>query len=173
MRGEFTADDAYNTAHALRFMLPAMPFFAVCEMLSRVFFAKNQPRVPMYAALVGILVNVAATIVFIRCGIFDIKAVAVASALAQISSAIALIAFAAVRFKGLFNKNFTVKIIKIILGGAVVFFICSSASHILGCEPYTASLITTLWKAGAAALISALVYLMYAYTAQIKLTKGG
>lgn len=173
MRGEFTSDDAYNTARALTFMLPAIPFFALGEMLSRMFFAKNQPRVPMYAALVGILINLAVTSAFIVGGVWDIVAVGLANALGQIASAITLTAFAAVRFNGIFNKDFIVKIVKILFGSTVVFLICAALSHILECEPYTASLITNLWKAAVIFVVSALAYLLYARLARINPTKGG
>ncbi len=173
MRGEFTSDDAYSTACALTFMLPAIPFFALGEMLSRVFFAKNQPSVPMYAALVGIIINLVATSAFLIIGVYDIAAVGFAYALGQISFALTLIAFAVIRFKGLFNKDFEVKIIKILLGAVAVFLICALLSHVLECEPYTTSFITNLWKSGTIFLVSAFVYILYAKLARINPTKGG
>lgn len=173
MRGEFTADDAYNTARALTFMLPAIPFFAIGEMLSRVFFAKNQPSVPMYAALVGIVANLAATAAFILGGVYDIGAVGLAYALGQIAFATVLFIFAAVRFKGLFDKAFAVKIVKILLGSVAVFLICALLSHIFASEPYTASFITNLWKAAVIFIVLAIAYLLYAKLARINLTKGG
>ena len=171
MRGEFTADDAYNTARALRFILPAIPFFSLGEMLSRVFFAKNQPRVPMYAALVGILVNIFASSSMLLLEVYDIGALGLANALGQIAAALTLTVFAAVRFKGLFNKEFIVKIVKILLGAVAVFLICAAFSHILDSQPYTASFITNVWKAGTIFLASALAYLLYAKLARINPTK--
>lgn len=168
MRGEFTSDDAYNTARALRFMLPAMPFFSVIELLSRVFYAKSQPRVPMYAAAVGIFANFTVGILLTSLGVLDIGAVGLANAVGQAASAIVLIAFALVRFRGLFNKNTVFKIIKIAIGGIIVFAICAVLSHMLVGDPYSASFLTNVWRTAVILVPSAVVYLIYARLVRIK-----
>ncbi len=168
MRGEFGADDAYNTARALRFILPAMPFFCVIELFSRTFYAKGQPRVPMYAALVGILANLTAGAVLTPLGVLDIGAVGLANAIGQAAAAVVLIIFAVARFKGLFNKNTVFKIIKIAIGGIIVFSICAVLSHLISDDPYDASLVTNVWKAAAIFVPSATVYLIYARLVRIK-----
>ncbi len=168
MRGAFTADDAYNTARALRFILPAMPSFCVIELFSRVFYAKAQPRVPMYAAEVGILANVVLGVVLTSFGVLDIGGLGLANAIGQAVAAITLVIIAAVRFKGLFDKSTVLKIIKIALGGITVFAICAVLSNLLAADPYTSSLAMNVWHSVAIFAPAALVYLIYARLARIK-----
>ncbi len=168
MRGAFTADDAYNTARALRFMLPAMPFFSVIELFSRVFYAKDQPRVPTYAAAVGILANVTVGGVLTSLGVLDIGALGLANAVGQAVAALTLVIFAAVRFKGLFDRSTVLKIIKIALGGVTVYAVCTVLSHLLAADPYSASLLTNVWRSAAIFAPAALAYLVYARLVGIK-----
>lgn len=168
MRGEFSPSDAYNTACALRFILPAMPFFCVTELFSRVFYAKNQPRVPMYAVLVGILANLITGAVLTSLGVLDIGAVGLAFAVGQAACALVLIAFASVRLKGLFNKNTVFKIIKMAVGGIIVFGTCAVLARLFASDPYGSSFLTSVWKSAAISALAAAVYLIYARLAKIK-----
>lgn len=168
LRGAFTSEDAYNTAKALRFILPAMPFFCVTELFSRVFYSMNQPRVPMYAALAGIAANLITGVVLTGTGLFDIGAVGAANAAGQIASAAVLLGFAAKRTKGLLTASFALDILKIILGGAIVFAICFSLRMLTASDPYTASFMTNVWKAALSFLPAAAAYLAYAKLARIR-----
>ena len=169
MRGEFTSGDAYNTARALRFILPAMPFFCVTELFSRVFYAKNQPRVPMYAAIAGISVNLITGAALTYANALDIGAVGLANALGQIAAAIVLLIFASVRFRGLFDKASALNLVKILIGGGIVLSICALLFNILNSDPYAASLFTNVWKAAVIFAPSAAVYLIYAKLVRIKI----
>ena len=60
-RGEFGADDVLLTASALRFFALGMPFLAICEVLTKLFFAKQRARVPMTGALCAIAANLVLT----------------------------------------------------------------------------------------------------------------
>lgn len=168
MRGVFTAEDTYSTARALRFILPAMPFFCVTELLSRVFYAKNQPRVPMYAALGGIIANLALGAVLTSAHMLDIGAVGLANAVGQIVSALILLGFAAVRLRGLLDSELVCNVVKILAGGALVFILSSFISGILESEPYFAPLFTNVWKSVVIFVPSAAAYLLFAKTVRIK-----
>lgn len=173
LRRAFTPEDARNTASALRAILPAMPFFCVTELFSRVFYSKNQVKIPMYAALSGILANIlvgaAATEAAIAgLGVVGIEAVGIANAAGQAASAIVLIAFAAKRIPGLFDRGIVVDLIKLAVGGIAVFAVSMTLSKLLSSTPYSASFITNVWKACAIFLPAAAVYMVYAKLVRIR-----
>lgn len=58
-RGSFTAADTALTAGALRFYAVGMLFAAANEVLSKSFFAENQPRLPMISSICAMVANIA------------------------------------------------------------------------------------------------------------------
>ncbi|MGN1346341.1 MAG: murein biosynthesis integral membrane protein MurJ [Eubacteriales bacterium] len=56
--GSFTSSDTVITADALRFYAVGMVFAAVCEVLTKAFFAAEKNKYPMIAALVSMTFNV-------------------------------------------------------------------------------------------------------------------
>ncbi len=167
-RGEFTAEDTYNTAAALRFILPAMPFFCITELFSRVFYSQKQPRIPMYAALGGIAANLLSGFLFTSNGILGIGAVGLANACGQLVSALILIMFAARRIKGLFSLPFVANIGKILFGGALMVPLCAIISAVIDSQPYTSGLVTNAVNALAVFVPAVLVYLVWAKISKIK-----
>ncbi len=161
MRGEFTAEDTVNTARTLRFILPAMPMFCVTELFSRVFYSKNMPKIPMYATLFGILANIAVGAVLTRFKLFDIGAVGAANAAGQIACAIALLAFTLVKIRGLLSRELIISVVKILLGGVIVFVCCLAMSHLVKSDPYTAGFGVNVLKAVIIFVPSAVAYLLY------------
>ncbi len=170
MRGAFTSDDAFYTAKALYFILPAMPFFCVTELFSRVFYSMGQPRVPMYAALAGITANLVTGFSLKALGLLDIGVVGAANAIGQLVSAVVLLIFAAKRTKGLFTQKFAVDLIKIMLGGVIVFAIALGMRMLTASDPYTASLFTNIWKAMVIFLPAAAAYGIYTKMMRIRFT---
>ena len=57
MRGEFTAEDAQMTASVLRLFALGIPFMAVNEVLTKLFFAGQKVKAPMFASLLSILAD--------------------------------------------------------------------------------------------------------------------
>lgn len=161
MRGAFTAEDARHTAAALRAILPAMPMFCVTELFSRVFYSKNQVRIPMYAAIAGILANASVGALLTGIGVLGIGAVGIANAAGQIVSAIVLLCSAAKRIPGLLNRRLAKNIIKLLIGGILVFGICLVMSRVVSSEPYASPFITNAVKACVIFLPSAGAYLIY------------
>lgn len=168
LRGEFNAEDAYYTARALRFILPAMPLFCVTELFSRVFYAKNMPRVPMYAALGGIAANIIVGALLTSLRLFDIGAVGAANAAGQAVSALILLIFAARRIPGMFNRGFILSLVKIIIGGVIVFAVCTVVSRLIGSEPYMASFIRNVINAVIIFAPSLVLYLGFSKLARVK-----
>lgn len=169
MRGEFTPEDAKNTARALRFILPAMPFFCITELFSRVFYSKSLPRVPMYAALGGILANLTVGAVLTSLGLFDIGAVGAANAAGQITSAAILLVFAAKRLRGLLSRGFAEELVKLVIGGILVFAVTLVMRRLTGSMPFDSSLLINVIKASVSFVPAAAVYLGYCKLARIKI----
>ncbi len=168
LRGEFNAEDAFYTARALRFILPAMPLFCVTELFSRVFYAKNLPRVPMYAALGGIFANLAVGAVLTGLKLFDIGAVGAANAAGQAVSAIILLVFAARRIPGLLNVKLALSVLKIVFGGGIVYLSCKAVSEIIGTLPYTSTFMTNVINALIIFLPAVILYLVFTKLTKVK-----
>lgn len=170
MRGKFTPEDAANTTAALIPIIAAMPFFSVTELFSRVFYSKNEVKIPMLAALCGIAANAAVGGLLVGAGLgsrLGISAVGVANAAGQAASAIALLSFAQKRIKGLLDRSLIFDVLKLILGGAMVFAVCAGMKLALHSSPFEASFIINVVKAAAVFLPSAVVYLIYTKLARI------
>ena len=168
LRGEFNAEDAFYTARALRFILPAMPLFCVTELFSRVFYAKNMPRVPMYAALGGIGANLAVGATLTGLNLFDIGAVGAANAAGQAVSALILLSFAARRIHGLLNCKLALSVLKIVLGGGIVYLSCTVVSGIIGTSPYALPFMTNVINALIIFIPAVVLYLAFTKLAKVK-----
>lgn len=79
-RGSFTEADTALTAQALRFFAVGMLFMAANEVLSKAFFAENQPKLPMLTSLFAMVANIVLVIPLSR---FGIGGIALASGLAS------------------------------------------------------------------------------------------
>lgn len=167
-RGAFTAEDAANTAAVLRAMLPAMPFFCVTELFSRVFYSKNLVKIPMLASIAGIAANALTGSALVRFGIGGVAAVGAANAVGQVISAIMLIYFAVRRIPGLIDRKLIFELMRVLLGGGIVFGISAVISTLVSSEPYTAAFFTNVVKAFVIFLPAAAVYIVFA-----KLTHTG
>jgi peptidoglycan biosynthesis protein MviN/MurJ (putative lipid II flippase) len=154
---------------ALRFILPAMPMFCVTELFSRVFDAKNLPSIPMYAAIGGIAANIAVGATLTFGGFFDIGAVGAANAAGQLTSAVILIVFAAKRIKGLFSADFIVTVVKLVLGGVLVFLTCILMSSLIGSLPYESGFFKNVINAFVIFVPSAVLYLGFMRLLRVKL----
>ncbi|MCI8387305.1 MAG: murein biosynthesis integral membrane protein MurJ [Clostridiales bacterium] len=169
-RGIFTPEDAEYTAAALRAILPAMPLFCVTELFTRVFYSRNQVRIPMYAAIIGILANILTGTILTHFQLIGISAVGAANAAGQAAAAIVLIIFAAKRIPGLINRKLIADVLKLLLGGVIVFALCTIISTLVASEPYTASILTNIIKALIIFLPSAAVYFVYTKLCHLSFT---
>ncbi len=161
LRGKFTARDAANTTAALLPILAAMPFFGITELFSRMFYSRGEVKLPMLAAIVGIVSNALCGAALVGLGLFGISAVGIANAVGQIASALVLLISAVKHIPGLIDRKLVIDIIKLIIGGVIVFAICAAMKLIVGSEPFSSSFITNTVKAVVIFLPSALVYLAY------------
>ncbi len=79
-RGEFTASDVALTATALRYLALGMPFMAVNEVLTKLFFAKQNTRVPMISAVCAMIADLVLAVIL--CNLFGLAGIALAASLA-------------------------------------------------------------------------------------------
>ena len=122
----------------------------------------------MYAALCGIIANVAVGFVLTRLGLFGIGAVGAANAAGQAVSAAVLFGFAHGRLDGVFNGRFFVQLSKLLVGGVLVFAVCLVMSRVVGSDPYSSTFFTNVIKSAVIFAPSAAVYLAWAKLTKIK-----
>ena len=80
-RGNFTAEHSAITAEALRFYAIGMVFAAICEVLTKAFFAAEKMTIPMISAISAMVFNIAVVlIVGTRLGIWGIALMTAVSA---------------------------------------------------------------------------------------------
>ena len=65
VRGEFTTYDAFNTAQSLRAFCIGLPAFILIKILSVLFFARENTKIPVYIAFASMLVNLGINLILI------------------------------------------------------------------------------------------------------------
>lgn len=168
LRGEFGATEVAGSAGVLRILIMAMPAFAVIELGCRVFYSKNLGKIPMIASICGIAVDVLIAALFTATGVIDslgIKAVAIATVIGYFTSCIVMIAGAAIKLRGLFNRRFAIQLIKVVVCTAVCMLVLFGAlqliSHILGgIDIYGGGAIYNIAVSAAAFVPSVIVYIL-------------
>lgn len=71
------------------------------------------------------------------------------------------------KIPGLIDKRFAVDTIKLVVGGVIVFAICTVMKAIVGSTPFEATFMTNVLKAVVIFLPAAIVYLIYARIAKL------
>ena len=85
-RGNFTAEHSAITAEALRFYAIGMVFAAICEVLTKAFFAAEKMTIPMISAISAMVFNIAVVlIVGTRLGIWGIALMTAVSAVVNMT----------------------------------------------------------------------------------------
>lgn len=171
LRGKFTPEDAANTTAALLPILAAMPFFGVTELFSRVYYSRGEVRLPMLAALCGIICNALTGTLLVMNGLFGISAVGIANAAGQIASALLLLIASVNRIPGLLDKRLFADILKLALGGVIVFAVCAGMKALVGSSPFEASFAVNLFNAVVIFLPAAIIYLIWSKTAGLGFMK--
>ncbi len=167
MRGEFTSADTINTARALRFILPAMPFFCAMELFSRAFYSKKKTIIPMIAAVGGIIANIAVGWVLTSFELFDIGAVGAANGAGQMVSTMILLIASVKYIRGVFSRELIIGIAKICIGGALVFASSFVLSRLVASNPYDALFAVNVVKSLIIFIPSAVIYLFYSKLAKL------
>ncbi len=172
LRGEYTVQNAADTAYLLRLIALAMPAYGLIEIFSRVFYAKKQTRYPMFAAIGGVLMIGGVCAVCIRGIGLGIGAVAWAVAVGQWCAAAILIISAVCTMRALFTCEFLISLCKILVCGSVSFLVMKLCYRLIGNQPYTAGLMVNLGVCALVFSVGALCYLAFAWLLRA-FPKGG
>jgi len=158
-RGAFGAESAAATASALRFIVPAMPAFAVIELLNRAFYSKGLDKIPMIAAICGIASDAVVSAVLIFSGAVPVLSGAAAGACAgQLVTAAALLFAASKKMKGLFD-GFIKRTWNLWLGAILSAGVMSVVYRLFDINPFSNSFAGNLIICFAVFLPGAAVYL--------------
>ena len=99
------------------------------------FFAKKMVRYPMYAAIIGVAVNVIAATVFVKTPIVNllgVGSVSAATALGIISAAVSIVVFMCIKLRGVINRNFVKNILLLLLSALLSAAAMFGAKTLLG-----------------------------------------
>ncbi len=155
-RGEFNAESTTLTSSALLFYSLGMVGFALTEILNKAFYSLKDGKTPMTIAMLGILLNVFLSFLFVRGLKTGLWGVALAASIA--ANIIAVTLFIRLNKKvPLFTKNDITGIIKTIFAG------CVMAAFVLICTrfmPTGNSFITKTLQVGVPSCVGVLIYVI-------------
>lgn len=130
MRRSFDVNSALYTAQAMKYMLIALPSFALVEVLSRVFYSKKNPLPPAIAAASGIAVNILLSVIILTAGRYGIEAMGICYSAGITAAAAVLIVFLIKKAYKVFDISFICDIIKLAVcaaaAAAAMYFISRS-----------------------------------------------
>ena len=157
-RGAFGADSAAMTASALRFIVPAMPAFAVVELLNRAFYSKGLDKIPMLAALCGIAADAAVSAALIFYGALPVLAGAAAGLCAgQLAAAAVLLFASAKKLMGLFD-GFLKRTWSLWLGSALSAAAMTILYLLCNRKPFLSGVVVNIFICFAVFLSGAAIY---------------
>ncbi len=128
-RGEFTAESTALTASALLFYSLGMAGFAMSEILNKVFYAQHDGKTPMRIAMLGILLNIGMSFLFVRGLGMTLEGVALAASIAAWVIGLGLLAAAQRRVKlvdGAMLWNLGKAVLSSLLMGVVVWLVAQA-----------------------------------------------
>ncbi len=127
--GEFDAFSVSITSKALIFMSLGMVGYALQAILCRVYFAEQNGKVPLFAGLASIVVNIALCVLLI--GRFDVAGLAVASAVASTVNALLLLIPLQRKNCRIVDKKFVTDMLKIVVASLVMLAVAYGAILLL------------------------------------------
>ena len=127
-RGEFDSFSTQITAGALMFYSIGIPFYGLNEVLNKTFYGMQKPRIPLYASIASIVINVGLSILLVR--VWDIKGLSIAASCAVIVMSLILLIFLNRVLTG-FLKTSWLEIGKIIVSAAVMAVISVLSYHLV------------------------------------------
>jgi putative peptidoglycan lipid II flippase len=98
--GQFDEESTVGVAAAMVFYALGLAGHATIEIVSRVFYARHDTRTPVLAAVLGVGVNLAASLILMRTGL-GYRGLALATSLAALVEATMLLRFISVRMPGI------------------------------------------------------------------------
>lgn len=120
-RGNFDSFATQKTAQALFFFSLGMLGFGIQNILSRVFYAKQDGKTPFYSGLVSIAVNILFCILLVKK--MNVGGLALASAISSIISAIFLFVPLQKEYQNLISKEMIIDLLKMSCSAVVMTII--------------------------------------------------
>ncbi len=169
MRNEFGAYAAVNTARALKYAAFGMPAFAVIEYMSRVFYSKKMAKIPMLAAIAGVIVNIVSSAIFVNFEDMGIGAATLGFVMGEIAAASILIVCAGRTMPGLYSIDFLFDAVKIIDAGIISMLVMMIIYRFVGNIPYQATALKNILVMAVVFIPSSVIYLAMTKVLKLKL----
>ncbi len=128
-RGAFGAFQTELTSTALFWYSFGMLGYGLQEMLNKAFYAKQNGKTPMRVSVIGILINIVLSFVFVRGLNTGISGLPLAASIASTFMAATLCIILARRHK-IFEKDFWINCLKTLLSAAVMLVVIDAMSQI-------------------------------------------
>ena len=158
--GSFSADAADKTANVLRCMLIGMPAFSVIELSSRAFYSKKNVKIPMLAAIAGIVVNIVTSAILVRFPALSVGSVGLGYTLGLYAAAIVMIVSMFILHRDVFEKSLWINLSKLVLSTLFASAAWIVLSHFFSALPFESTPIRNIANAIIIFLPGALVYLV-------------
>lgn len=115
--GKFTKFDVINTATVLSIVSLGLPAYVLAKILSAIFFAQKNTKTPIKAAMIAICSNLVLNVLLMKK--FQFAGIAVAT---MISGYVQMIILGRdLRKSSIFNKNFVLQIMKILISTIAIY----------------------------------------------------
>lgn len=158
-RGEFTDSNTSLTATALFYYSFGMVGFAVCEVLSKSFYALHNGKLPMFSSVLGIVVNLISAFLFVSVLKMGVGGLALSSAISSVCMAVFLLVMINTVQKGVINKDFVLNMFKILIAAALSCFTALIINKLMT-NSLTGSAVETLVKMCICSLPALIVYVL-------------
>ncbi len=158
--GSFGADAADKTANVLRCMLIGMPAFSVIELSSRTFYSKKNVKIPMFASITGIAVNIIASAILVKIPSLSVGSVGLGYALGLYAAALVMIVSMFVLHRDVFKKSLWINLLKLVVSTVISSAVWIVLSRFFSLAPFDASPIRNIINALIIFLPGAVIYLV-------------
>ncbi len=128
-RGAFGAKETALTSTALLWYSFGMLGYGLQEMLNKAFYAEQNGKTPMRVSVVGILLNIALSFVFVRGLSTGIAGLPLAASIASTFMALVLATLLGRRYR-IFDKGFLVNILKTAVAAAIMIAVIIPVSSV-------------------------------------------
>lgn len=128
-RGAFGPEQTKLTGTALLWYSVGMLGYGLQEMLNKAFYARQDGKTPMRVSVIGILLNIALSFIFVRAMNTGISGLPAAASFASLFMAIVLSILLQRRLK-IFDKSFILNFVKILISGIIMVLVMIPLSKI-------------------------------------------
>jgi putative peptidoglycan lipid II flippase len=128
-RGHFTPSDTASTAAALRLYAVGLVGYATARIVSPVFYAIRQSRVPVIVSLCTIALNIAANFWLVR--VMGFRGLALGTSLAMLVNGIALLLLLRHRLQGLEDRLLAITFGKVLVAALVMAAVSSGTLRLV------------------------------------------